>query len=161
MFACLHPKDTRLVSAQVVHTSRLFRVYSVVYAIYHAMMLQLLCCRFGDEVEIEDFHRKNEKCFVLALRCLPAQPAEPRSGWAKEPPDERAVELARTISSRRYLDGGVETEDLAILLVEAAGSLSMHTSVRLCANSQHTPVPRLPFLFRGMFGFLSPLPDVP
>lgn len=64
------------------------------------------------------------------LLCL-AQPAEPRSGWAKEPPEERAVELARTLESRRYLEGGSETEDVAALLVEAAGSLSMHTSVRL------------------------------
>lgn len=57
------------------------------------------------------------------------QPAEPRSGWAKEPPEERAVELARTLESRRYLEGGSETEDVAALLVEAAGSLSIHTSV--------------------------------
>lgn len=58
-----------------------------------------------------------------------SQPAEPRSGWAKEPPEERAVELARTLESRRYLEGGSETEDVASLLVEAAGTLSMHTSV--------------------------------
>ena len=65
-----------------------------------------------------------------------AQPAEPRSGWAKEPPEERAVELARTLESRRYLEGGSETEDVAALLVEAAGSLSMHTSVSLSARLQ-------------------------
>lgn len=59
-----------------------------------------------------------------------AQPAEPRSGWAGDPPEERAVELARTLSSRRYLDGGSETEDVAALLVEVAGSFSLHTSVR-------------------------------
>lgn len=40
------------------------------------------------------------------------------------------MELARTLTSRRYLDGGSETEDVAALLVEVAGSLSMHTSVR-------------------------------
>lgn len=59
-----------------------------------------------------------------------AQPAEPRGGRAGDPPEERAVDMARTLSSRRYLDGGSETEDVAALLVEAAGSLSMHTSVR-------------------------------
>lgn len=67
--------------------------------------------------------------------CL-AQPAEPRSGWAKEPPEERAVELSRTLESRRYLEGGCETEDVAALLVEAAGSLSMHTSVSLGTHQQ-------------------------
>lgn len=41
------------------------------------------------------------------------------------------MELARTLESRRYLEGGSETEDVAALLVEAAGSLSMHTSVSL------------------------------
>lgn len=56
-----------------------------------------------------------------------SQPAEPRSRY---PPEERAVELARTLSSRRYLDGGSEMEDVAALLVEAAASFSMHTSVR-------------------------------
>lgn len=40
------------------------------------------------------------------------------------------MELARTLTTRRYLDGGSETEDVAALLVEVAGSLSMHTSVR-------------------------------
>ncbi|CAM9489980.1 unnamed protein product [Scytosiphon promiscuus] len=58
-----------------------------------------------------------------------AGPADPQSGWARELPEERAVELARTLSSREYLEGGPETEDVAMLLVEAAGTLSMQTSV--------------------------------
>eukprot|EP00752_Nemacystus_decipiens_P006113 g5514.t1 len=77
---------------------------------------------------------------LRAVKQMLAEPAEPRSGWAKEPPEERAVELARTLESRRYLEGGSETEDVAALLVEAAGSLSMHTSVyalttALCVSS--------------------------
>ncbi|CAM9491150.1 unnamed protein product, partial [Hapterophycus canaliculatus] len=72
------------------------------------------------------------------------QPADPRSGWARELPEERAVELARTLSSRKYLEGGAETEDVAMLLVEAAGSLSMQTSVyaltaALCVASAKSP----------------------
>ncbi|CAM9524584.1 unnamed protein product, partial [Laminaria digitata] len=72
-----------------------------------------------------------------------AQPAAPRSGWSGEPPEERAVELARTLTTRRYLDGGSETEDVAALIVEIAGSLSMHTSIyalstALCVASVKT-----------------------
>ncbi len=44
-----------------------------------------------------------------------------------------------------------------MLLVEAAGSLSMHTSVRLvyhcCAAVQHASVPRIPCMFHGMCRF--------
>lgn len=64
------------------------------------------------------------------MRPLCLQPAEPRSGYARDPPEERAVELARILSVRRYLDGGADTEDVATLLVEAAGTLSIQTPVR-------------------------------
>lgn len=34
------------------------------------------------------------------------------------------------LSARRYLDGGADMEDVATLLVEAAGTLSIQTPVR-------------------------------
>ncbi|CBN78893.1 conserved unknown protein [Ectocarpus siliculosus] len=81
---------------------------------------------------------------LRAIKQLLAEPAEPRSGYAKDPPEERAVELARMLSARRYLDGGADMEDVATLLVEAAGTLSIQTPVyalttALCVASAKSP----------------------
>lgn len=74
------------------------------------------------------------KCCLVMI----AQAADPRKWRGREAPEERALELWRTLSARGYLDGGRDTEELAALMVESAGSFSAHTSVRCtqCVGSQ-------------------------
>lgn len=57
------------------------------------------------------------------------QSADLRNWRASEPVEERALALCRVLTERGYLDGGQDTQEVAALMVQAAGAFSMQSSV--------------------------------